>query len=483
MSFNLNGITLPIDGMPEKKVIIYGSGQIADYYTTLIEEVYGCHKIEAYVVTGISSETQFHQKEILSFERLKELEVNGYYYIIASFSAVRTMKKNLLELGIEAKNIHETIDMWSVEVMQEVKEVDTNAFFYPPVKTEEQLHSILELIKEFYNPDIHYHISIEPTCNMKEMQFSLPNIIISKEIYQPKEKDFILIWNRNNVFDFPLKEVKHKFCVDKTISEVVTVKIMNCFLSCLSNQTYLELSLKNWRDLVKKYQGQDSIVFGNGPSLETFLESSYDIKDYITVVCNQIYLDEKAMHQIQPDVYLLYDQAYFQEENIDVLEDILSVIKAYNCYLVVPFIFVPFLVNRKNINKEKLIGIDTYGKEMRFLSENELIVKRVYSVITTLGFPLASFLSPTVYFVGCDGKQRMENDKYFWPYARTLNEEVESLSYEKAFKNYNESTLGYEQHCNEFEKLIHYGEGLGKKYYSLTKSYIPILAANYKGSD
>lgn len=329
MHFDLNGINLPIHEIPNgKKIIIYGVGDIAEKYTELIGKKYGDNKIEFYLVSEINTDTKFHEKEILSFEKLKELEVNDYYYIIASFSAVRTMKNKLYQYKIKEENIHETVDFWSVEVMREIKDEIKDVYFYPKIEAKEQLSFILNLMKDINIDDILYHASIAPSLSYRE---ELPlNLIFSNNSYEPNKKDFVLIWNVEGLFDSKLDEVKFKFCVDKTISESITAKLINCLHSCYFNKKYLELSKRNWKELIKKYKGRDSLIFGNGPSLDWFLEEPFQMDSYIKVVCNQMYINKEAMDKIKPNIYLLYDHAYFMEENIDSLEYILKVIRNYD---------------------------------------------------------------------------------------------------------------------------------------------------------
>jgi hypothetical protein len=100
-----------------------------------------------------------------------------------------------------------------------------------------------------------------------------------------------------------------------------------------------------------------------------------------------------------------------------------------------------------------------------------------------LMLPVASSVAEEIYIIGADGRQ--PDEKYFWKFSPKaqfddLLETVKAV-HPSFFRDRNYSDY-YQRHCQELENQIIFGEKLGKKYYSLTQSYIPVLKRKHKNS-
>jgi hypothetical protein len=83
------------------------------------------------------------------------------------------------------------------------------------------------------------------------------------------------------------------------------------------------------------------------------------------------------------------------------------------------------------------------------------------------------------------GVKESDYKKYFWKHSssaqfsdlmQTVFETHPSFFRDRNYKDY------YEEHCDTLKKLIEFGEKKGKKYFSLTNSYIPVLKDRLKNT-
>jgi hypothetical protein len=102
-----------------------------------------------------------------------------------------------------------------------------------------------------------------------------------------------------------------------------------------------------------------------------------------------------------------------------------------------------------------------------------------------LMIPIVSSVCKEIYIIGADGRKpsetggRKPDENYFWRHSsssqfidlmQTVFDTHPSVFRDRPY------TDEYKDYCEFFEGLLRYGEGLGKRYYSLTPSYIPVLA-------
>ena len=85
-------------------------------------------------------------------------------------------------------------------------------------------------------------------------------------------------------------------------------------------------------------------------------------------------------------------------------------------------------------------------------------------------------MTDEINIIGADG--RNPDEKYFWQHSQsaqfgnlmnTVFEIHPSFFRDRDYKDY------YDEHCNFLNDLIEYGEKQGKKYLSITSSFIPAL--------
>ena len=123
---------------------------------------------------------------------------------------------------------------------------------------------------------------------------------------------------------------------------------------------------------------------------------------------------------------------------------------------------MPIYIYKYKVNKDKLIGFGEMKTEIFFPNEKCLeVYSKAHNVITKYAIPIASALADDIFIAGCDGAKIEENGDMLYEHSadkQALVRNAEVLN-----------------HYAFFEQIVHFGEEKGKKYHSITKSYIPVL--------
>jgi len=371
---------------------------------------------------------------------------------------------------------------------------------YPSFRTESDLSDILNRVLWGFPFKKNLEISV-----MLENSNILRNI---DNIGTPKYQRRYLNENRNHIkfikesesfsgFDKIIIWNKHYAMLPKILSHIEKLEIAdkNFFSISESNIwkksyyntftgaekiSFNENSRKNFRSLTKNTTNKKKgYCFLTGPSFNEYKKYEFET-DSIKVICNTIVINNEFLEYINGlDVIAFADPVFhFSSCEYAALfrEHVLKVVEKYSCYVIVPEETVPLLITHYPLLKDYLIGIGLIGS-LNFPTQNNLTVKGAASIVTYLMTPLLSSLCNEIYFLGADGREKSEN--YFWKHNKSvqLTEEMESVfnTHPSFFRDriYEDS---YNEHCEYFEKLLEYGEKQDKKYYSLTKSFIPALA-------
>jgi hypothetical protein len=157
----------------------------------------------------------------------------------------------------------------------------------------------------------------------------------------------------------------------------------------------------------------------------------------------------------------------------------MNTIEKYGSFIAVPASTVPLMLGNYPQLKDKIIGLRS-SQTIAFPTEANLAVKPSGSIITFIMLPLATSLAEEIYVLGADG--RGTNENYFWKHNEKvqLEELMESVfvTHPSFFRD-RDYADHYQQHCDYIEELITRGEAEGKRYYSLTESFIPALKSRH----
>jgi hypothetical protein len=342
--------------------------------------------------------------------------------------------------------------------------------------------------------------------------------LIEKREYKLSQADVILLWNKRSMFEpIILRHINKVRIVDPTYYfSVETETYQRMFFETLEHQErerFLQLSKRNYQALLKRVGKYDkAYVFGTGPSLEKYA-MDFDYSDGFRVVCNSIVKNKELMNYIKPHVQFFGDSqhhlspcryaAVFRQATIEAVRD-------FQCYISTRDTFVPLFLAHYPEFEDKIIGIEVpgvwnlslkeilfmvlrrphklpwfdkipgHGEEYNFPAPDKLYVRGAGSILPSHMIPVASSVCKEIYILGADGrnpKGRKPDGTFIWGYSPScqFNEQTAFDTHPSYFRD-RPYTENFDIYCEIFERLIRYGESLGRKYYSLAPSYIPVLA-------
>lgn len=469
-----------------KQVAIFGTKELGIKYFEKIEKKYGNEKV-CFFIDSNSEEPFFCGKKIINPISLeKDKDKNERYYIITSASKILVMENILLSCGINKDCIIKPVTRCSVEFLKNSEKLIKKIAFFPIVTTEEQLKNLINKTS-FYLSDINsidiqitifssYKDNINKNCLFKIMDISDCNNL---DIY-----DAILVWDKDFLYSKELAEIQEGvYCVDENIVKFQDTKmfaaINNKIIEKKQMDKYLHISKINWETIVQYSKKKEmAYVFGTGPSMGEWVQkhSRGDFNNSITIVCNAFHNNKDIMDIINPDLYVISDPDFFAPKLNESLNHIVDIIKRSKCILVVPLTYLRFVYHKYNLDENKIIGLELFSKEITFPDKDKLEVYHSQNIITSFAVPIASSLCNQVGIVGCDGR----NEDFKWEHSKyILGEESNNFEDYEKHLNEDENKRDYLKHCSYWEKILLFGENLGKKYFSLTPSYIPALKRRY----
>ncbi len=484
---DIKNIKLPEIVLPDnKEVAIFGTKELGSKYFEQIEKKYGNKKI-CFFIDSNNTEKFFHQKKVIRPVELAEDEhKNERYYIIASASKILIMENILLSYGINKEYIIEPVKRCSVEFLKDCMKSIKKIAFYPVVTTEEQLRNLINKVL-FYWDDINFSdiqitfFSSKKYNYNKNYKFKIKIISNCKSI---EMYDAILVWDKEVLYSKELAEIRDGvYCIDEHLVEFQDTKmfaaINNKILGKKQINKYMHISKSNW-ETIEQYANKKEMayVFGTGPSMGGWVKkhSKGYFDNSITIVCNAFHNNLNIIDIINPDLYVISDPDFFAPKLSEALNNIIYIIKNSKCILVLPSMYLHFVYYKYNLDKNKIIGLEFFSKEIIFPKKDKLEVYNSMNVITSFSLPIASSLCNKIGIVGCDGRDgnfKLQHSKYI------IGDESKNFENHEKDIDPDKSRVFYYEHCTYWEKIILFGESLGKKYYSLTSSYIPALKERY----
>jgi len=333
------------------------------------------------------------------------------------------------------------------------------------------------------------------------------------------QADAIMLWDKRSMFDPRiLWHLARVNVADPWYYYIVESFLYPrfCFQSLESQQKkhFIQLSKNNYQALLNKVAAyKRGYVFGTGPSLDQATEFDYD--EGFRVICNTIVKNKRLLKHIKPQLLVFLDPAFFFSPclySAEFRRMMLETVQEFQCHIMVPNYIVPLLLSHYPELETKIIGMPIPGlldmslreiirmifrnpinnvlsnlpvqtkipghrEVYNFPTIDKFYVRASSSVMTMYMIPIVSSVCEEIYIIGADGRKPDEN--YFWTHnpssqfgdlMKTLFDTHPSFFRDAVY------TDAYKGHCDFFENLLRYGESMGKKYYSLTPSYIPALA-------
>jgi len=246
-----------------------------------------------------------------------------------------------------------------------------------------------------------------------------------------------------------------------------------------NREKLFRLSQDNYQELLNRvFKYSIGYVFGTGPSLDHAYD--FDYSNGFCIVCNSIVKNKSLLNHIKPQLLVFADPVFHFSPCLYAAEFrrmMVEVVDQFNCFIMLPDYCVPLLLAHYPQLKTKVIGMPKRGKKYNFPNLTDFYVRGSKNILTSLMLPVVSSVADEIYIIGSDG--RKTGEQYFWQHSvssqfsdlmQTAFETHPSFFRDRIYDEY------YNEHCKFLEGLVLYGESLGKKYYSLTHSYIPALA-------
>lgn len=442
------------------KVAIYGTGSVALRLYQELSAKYG----QDYIVFFIDSMVKKHEfcnKPVYSLQDLKEKDVNLYQYYLGSISSQKSMKEELLKIGVLEENICKDFDYSEDNFESTIKKVEKLLIYPEPKKGKKDE---LEETLEQYLGDKRNEISIDYVLKENCLDY-----------------DLILVWNKEHLQDKEIFLSKKRFCIDDMFYPTIAGRLLTRLSYLLSGEKKIEEYQTISKKVLKKLKEKNAraaYIFASGPLLEEGIRiyKKKQEQQVIRIVCNAfIKAGAEIMKIIQPQIYMLLDILFLDVVYKGIMDQIADYVKNNDCYLVVPDFWIPALQCRYDLDT-KIMGVKIGASHITFLEEEHMAVyNKAANVITTFGIPIASVLAPKVYLAGCDGFRNNAEKMNGWQYSKLACTNIADLP--------TEDTWDYEEkHYTYFKDILSYGEKKGIYYETITKSYIPCLKERYKGS-
>ena len=410
-----------------------------------------------------------------------------------------------------------------------------NVIYYPVVRDTTTLADLVNRISWYFPQsaysNVEVYILVDPNLLGTDLKSLAPpsaqyNYISKTENIHLSEKrecklsnaDVILLWNKRSMFEpIILRHINKVRIVDPTYYFSVEAETyQRMFFATLGRQEkerFLKISKGNYQTLlnaVGKYE--KAYVFGTGPSLEKYA-MDFDYSDGFRIVCNSIVKNKEIMDHIKPHLLVFGDAQHHASPCLyaeTFRQAVIEAVHETNSYILTKDYFLPLFLEHCPQLKDKIIGIEAPGvwdlslkeaismvlrrphkipwfdkipghdEEYNFPTLDKFYVRSAGSVLPSYMIPLASSVCKKIYILGADGHDpngRKPDGTFIWSYSPScqFNEQTAFDTHPSYFRD-RPYTEDFDIYCENFEGLIHYGESLGREYYSLAPSHIPVLA-------
>jgi len=378
----------------------------------------------------------------------------------------------------------------------------------PKISSVEILNDYVNKISWAIKPDQQYKVfiyvskklNIAAINNFGEHKYQRNYIEKSKVIFisdrkeylrARKESQLILVWKYRYIFTLiftsHLSKVK---IVDKYLySAHESTSWYRLKHELQTNEDFEEikkLSKKNYQALLAHNKHKNkSYIFVTGPTFDNYEEFHFE-QDSFKIICNTIVKNHQFLDHINgPDLITFADPAFHFsscEYAAKLRDEVINTVEKYNSFVMVPLFTVPLMLQHYPQLKDKIIGIEVNNNfGINFPFPDKFWVKNSESIISYMMIPVASVVTEEINILGADGRDKKEN--YFWKHNKSVqfHDLMETVFHtHPAFFRDRYYADHYEGHIKYLADMFNYGEKLGKKYYSLTPSFVPALQDRFK---
>lgn len=340
--------------------------------------------------------------------------------------------------------------------------------------------------------------------------------------------DIIMLWNKKEKTNLSILKNSHKVhIVDPTyyfsVEAETYQRMYYKILDPTEKKYYHNLSINNFQNLLAKIkQYKKAYVFGSGPTLEQY-GKKFDYDDGFRIVCNSIVKNKDLMLHINPHVLVFGDAQHHASPCLYAAtfrDTVLEALDYSDFYIVTEDYFAPLLLAHYPELERRIIGIEAPGvwdlslsevmrmvalrphkipwfdkipghdESFNFPTTERFYVRRAGSVLPSYMIPLASTACDDIYILGADGRDpngRKPDETYIWSYSKTcqFSDDLMQTAFNThpAYFRDRPYTEVMDIYSDNYEELLQFGENCGKKYYSLTPSFIPPLSKRYVKKD
>jgi hypothetical protein len=386
-------------------------------------------------------------------------------------------------LGYEKSNIHSISTFPMIKTKNELLNIANKLAWAYPNKEKLNIHILVSEELLLINFEDEFNTNIPSQRNYLN---NISHIMLTTK--KQLDYDLILITDTKKLLYFNPFKLYKTAIIDKYFFSTVEGDFLQSGYSgtlTKNEKNYFdELSLKNYATLIQKNQQKDkAYCFVTGPSFNQYDKFKYE-KDSFKIICNSTVKDDKFLSYIEkPDLLVFADPVFHfssSEYSATFRDHVIKVFKKYKCFIMVPDNTIAMLVAHYPILKEHIIGMKVDSSSFNFPTATKFWVKGSANILTLYMLPIASTISNHINIIGADG--RNPDEKYFWQHSstaqfgdlmQTVFDTHPSFFRDRDYKDY------YAEHCVFLKELIEFGESKGKKYYSLTLSYIPALKKRF----
>lgn len=461
------------------KYIIFGTGSVAEKYYLQIVNAHGHDSIE-FFLDSMLNKSEFCGKEVKHLDYLNKINVRYYTYILGSIGSTLSMKQELLSRGVPERNILEYKYMSEENMYKNINHI-SNILLYPQISDIQTLtrfqHLVTRDIPLYKEAGLKFYILTNEEPILERIK-SCDYFAHATDI-ELKNYDIILVWDYMEINSEIIHRYEHIYCIDPLFYFMMDRKAfirLNYKIGIqLNNDYYKSISIKNYNKL-KQRKASRSYIFGNGPSMNDGIVKYEQLKSSkndpaLTIVCNAFILSgTEIINRVKPDIYALIELLFLTEKYDDITQNIINFVIETECILLVPDFWMPYLCSKYKNIAVYLLGIGLDASTVNIPDENNLsIYYKAGNVVTGAAIPIASALSDSIYISGCDGINLETDTGNIWQHSDMADHKIITS------QNDYDSIDTYIKHNCFFDEIVKYGEGRGKKYYSITYSNIPVL--------
>lgn len=468
-----------------EKYIIFGTGKVAQEQYEKLMQKYREDVVE-YFLDSMLSKENFCGKKVIHPDGLANMENrNEYIYVLGTYTNKQSMIGELKRQGVLEERILKERDYGSNSFEENIKNV-RNIYLYPPVSDIEKL--------KWLDQQFHYLVPNMKSAEKKAFvgwNGELKDWIETENLQRIESRmkaeadDLILIWNKAWLEAEELIECSNIYCIDPQYFILIDIRILLRLNKVLCKKSqkkiYESTSISNYKRMQSQLPSEEAYIIGMGPSCKQDIVKGIPSSS-LRIVCNGMILLPEILHTISPQVYVIAEETYADCGYENSLGRICEYVLKHGCYLVMPDIVGHAVLGRHPEIMNNIVLVTTDAETVSFLSPDSLrVYRKAYNVITTFAVPLASGLCEKNYFIGCDGtdysRKQKKDPESVWEYAEGYNprEDFQKEVLTILTMEEKEKIEYYKKHCIFMEEIFTYGEARGRKYASLTHSYIPAL--------